>query len=123
MPTTSARDRDDDQELLDQAQAYLEYRSRGHDPPPPFAAARDQFYDCYAPRLRDVLTSWDMTAAERDDCLQEVWMSIVIHLTQFQRYDARACISTWLTVVARYKAMDVLQLRRRHPAGALFGGG
>jgi RNA polymerase sigma-70 factor (ECF subfamily) len=121
MPTTSEHERECDQELLNQTQAYLEYRSRGHDPPPALAAAWDRFYDCYARRLRGVLALLDMTAAEQEDCLQEVWMSVVAHLGKFQCDDGRACLSTWLTTVARNKAVDILRRRRRDRADGLFG--
>ncbi len=121
MPTTSEHDRECDQELLNQTQDYLEYRSRGHDPPPALAAAWDRFYDRYARRLRAVLARLDMTAAEQEDCLQEVWMSVVAHLGKFQRDDGRAHLSTWLTTVARNKAVDMLRRRRRHPVDSLFG--
>ena len=118
MPTTSEQDRECDQELLDQTQAYLEFLSRGHDPPPALAAAWDRFYDCYVPRLRAVLSGWHLTVAEREDCLQEVWLSVISHLGQFRPDPSRACLSTWLTTLARNKATDVL--RRRHPAEDLL---
>jgi len=120
MTTTTEQDRESDQELIDQTQAYLEYRSRGLDPPPPLAAAWDRFYDCHTPRLRAVLAHWHLTAAEREDCLQEVWMAIVAHLSEFRPDPGRACLSTWLTTVVRNKAADVL--RCRHPAAGLRGG-
>ena len=121
MPTTSEHDRECDQELLNQTQDYLEYRSLGNDPPPALAAAWDRFYDCYARRLPAVLARFDMTAAEQEDCLQEVWMSIVAHLGKFQCDDGRARLSTWPTTVARNKAVDILRRRRRDRADGLFG--
>jgi RNA polymerase sigma-70 factor, ECF subfamily len=120
MQTTSVQDRESDAELLDKTQAYLEYRSRGHDPPSYLAAAWDQFYDGYAPRLRAELARWHMTAVEREDCFQEVWVSVVSHLGQFRRDQGRACLSTWLTTLTRNKAVDLL--RRRHRAESLIGG-
>ncbi len=122
MPTTSRFDRVTEQELLDQTQACLEYRSLGHDPPPSLAAAWDRFYEVYAPRLRAELARWYLTTAEREDCLQEVWMSIIAHLRGFRRDQCRGCLSTWLTTVARNKAMDTLRRRRRR-AECLIGGG
>jgi DNA-directed RNA polymerase specialized sigma24 family protein len=120
MLTTSEPDREREQELLEQTQAYLKYRNRGHDPPPPLAAAWGQFYECYAPRLRAELARWHLTAPEREDCFQEVWVSVVSHLGQFRHDLGRACLSTWLTTVARSKAVDML--RRRHPAEGWLGG-
>ncbi len=119
MPRSSEQVRESEAALLDQTQAYLEYRSRGLDPPPPLPTAWNRFYGYYVPKLRHAFARWNLPVAERDDCFQEVWVAVVAQLPQFRR-DGVASFSTWLITLARNKRADALRHRGIHRVEGLF---
>jgi RNA polymerase sigma-70 factor (ECF subfamily) len=109
-------------EFLDEIKAYLDCRSRGVDPPPSLAEAWEGFYGVYAPRIRTFLKKWDLSEADRSDCLQEVWHEVVAQLARFGHDPGRARLSTWLLTLARNKAVDAIRRRRRHAFESLGEG-
>jgi hypothetical protein len=71
---------DSDEDLIGQLKDYLACRLRSMDPPPPFAEAWDRFYATNTPRIRAFLKRGGLPAADREDCLQEVWREVVVCL-------------------------------------------
>lgn len=106
-------------ELIGEIQDYLEFRSRGVDPPPPLAETWDDFYRFYAPRIRAFLKRWALSEADRNDCFQDVWHEVVAKLARFGHDPGRARLSTWLLTLARNKAVDAIRRRRRHACESL----
>jgi RNA polymerase sigma-70 factor (ECF subfamily) len=108
---------DSDSEVFNQLRAYLECRCRRVAAPPALAEAWDDFYEFFTPRISAFLGRYRLQAADREDCLQEVWKEVVARLGHLP-YDARrARLSTWLTTLARRRAADVVRQSRRIWAG------
>jgi RNA polymerase sigma-70 factor (ECF subfamily) len=103
----------DEEGLCVQLRAYLECRSRHVDPPPPLVEAWDRFYDLYTPRIRAFFRRFRLSAADREDCLQDVWSKVLTRLTEVPYDPRRARLSPWLITVARNLAIDALRRRRR----------
>ena len=110
---------DIERELVDKAKAYLRCRSGGMDAPPPLVEAWQRFYCTYELRVREVLEKWHLSDADREDCLQDVWVEVLVHLGHFQHDPGRGRLSTWLTTLARNKAADSIRHRSRHPSRPL----
>ncbi len=117
MSTLSSEE--SERELLEMTKAYLECRSQGMDPSPILVEAWERFYRSHEPRLRALLEKWRLSDADREDCLQEVWVEVVAHLGHFQHDPRRGRLSTWLTTLARNKAADSIRRRTRHPFQSL----
>ena len=110
---------DIERELVDKAKAYLRCRSGGMDAPPPLVEAWQRFCCTYELRVREVLEKWHLPDADREDCLQDVWVEVLVHLGHFQHDTGRGRLSTWLTTLARNKAADSIRHRSRHPSRPL----
>jgi RNA polymerase sigma-70 factor, ECF subfamily len=107
---------DDDFQLCEKLKTYLEYRFENVDPPAPLSEAWDRFYNLYTPRFDGFLRKSGLTEAEREDCLQDVWSAVVVHLARLSYDSGRARLSTWLMTLVRNQAMDTLRRRRRSAA-------
>jgi RNA polymerase sigma factor (sigma-70 family) len=93
--------------------AYLECRTRKIDPPAQLVDTWDCFYALYTPRIRAFLSRSGLQAADREDCLQDVWMAVVTRLGHLRFEPRRGCLSAWLMTVARSRTVDWIR-RRRH---------
>jgi RNA polymerase sigma-70 factor (ECF subfamily) len=109
-------------ESLEAIKSYLDYRSRGVEPPPPLVRAWEGFYDFYAPRVAAFLQRWSLSEADRNDCVQDVWHEVIARLAYFRRDTSRARLSTWMMTLARNKAVDVIRRRARRPSESLDHG-
>jgi RNA polymerase sigma-70 factor (ECF subfamily) len=89
----------------------------------PLIHAWDQFFRFCTPLISHALTAYHLTEADRDDCIQEVWKEVVVKLHDFQFDTKRARFRTWLSALARNKAVDVVRRRVRHPLVSLDGQG
>jgi RNA polymerase sigma factor (sigma-70 family) len=89
---------------------------------PPSASMRDawdRFYRTYDPVIRSFAASCGASGVELDDCIQEVWTTLVIHLRDFQHDPQSGRFSTWLFAVVRSKASDLARFHTRHPTASL----
>ena len=100
-----------DVDLCNKLKDYLQYRSRSVNPPPTLAEAWDQFYAFHTPRIWRFLSRSGLPEADREDCLQDVWREVVVHLADLQYDPSRARLSTWLITVARNRALNMLRRR------------
>jgi RNA polymerase sigma-70 factor (ECF subfamily) len=114
-PSTPANAVDDpDRELLTLVQEYLRRRREGHAGRREFEAW-ERFYQIYNPLIRYYIVLNRLSLAEEDvrDCTQEVWKELIIRLPRFQTDPGRARFSTWLRILARNKAVDLVRRQRR----------
>jgi RNA polymerase sigma-70 factor (ECF subfamily) len=105
-------------DLCNKLKAYLRCRSRSVNPPPTLAEAWDHFYAFHTPRIRRFLSRSGLPEADREDCLQDVWREIVVHLADLHYDPRRGRLSTWLITVARNRALNMR--RRRYLCVALI---
>lgn len=112
----------DERDLVRDTQDYLDARAHGRTHSARLNAAWERFYRLAAPLIRGGVRARGLSGADRDDCEQEIWTEVVAQLGQ-SRYDpARGGLRTWLSALARHKAMDVIRRRTRHPLESLDDG-
>ncbi len=112
-PSNSAFAGSEEEALFLQLRAYWEFRSQNVDPPVALAQAWDQIYKHYTPQIRAFLGRFNLQEADREDCLQDVWSSVLAGAT----YDPkRARLSTWLLTMARNRAIDLIRRHRLAPS-------
>lgn len=101
MPPEEGGRRDVDPQLLHDAQAYLECRSRRVAPGPALEAAWDSFCEQQLPFLRDVARAARGAALEPDEANQEAWVALLGGLGGHRQDWGRGQFRCWLFVVAR----------------------
>jgi RNA polymerase sigma-70 factor, ECF subfamily len=88
-------------------------------PHPRLCEAWEHFYECHTPLIRTFVAARRLSEPDRNDCIQEVWKEVVVKLREFHYDTGRARFCTWLLVLARHKAADVVRRQVRHPAMTL----
>ncbi len=106
----------EDDDICAQLREYLEYRSRGIDPPASLTEAWDRFYRTSLPRLRTSLRRLGLYEADREDCIQEVWSKLLARPDAVPARRQMTELTAWLLTVARNRAIDMMRRRRLSPA-------
>ena len=83
------------------------------------AAAWDEFYRVYDGLMRRFAIARGLVGSDVDVCLQAVWMEVASRLGSFERPPSQAGLRSWLYMLVRSKAGDLLRRRRRRPAESL----
>lgn len=115
LPSPPGNGEDPDRELLVLVQEYLRRRVLGGHAGRKEVEAWDRFYQVYNPLIRYYIIINHLPLAEEDvrDCVQEIWKELIVRLPRFRTDPTRARFSTWLRILARNKAVDVLRRQRR----------
>jgi RNA polymerase sigma-70 factor (ECF subfamily) len=88
-------------------------------PHPRLCGAWEHFYERHAPLIRTSVAACQLSEADRNDCIQEVWKEVVVKLGEFHHDPRRGGFRAWLLIVARCKTVDAFRRRVRHPTVAL----
>jgi RNA polymerase sigma-70 factor (ECF subfamily) len=112
---TALGEGDIDLELLQQAQRYLECRSRGRDPDGGLTAAWEEFFRIYNPLIGRLTVACQVPRDSHDDCVQQVWVEVVKKLPAFRYDPRRGRLLTWLNRITRGKAIDLRRRRSCRP--------
>src|SRR4051794_31872093 len=94
-------------------QAYLARRLNAEAPGALLTLYWDEFYQVYAPVVTGVVMRYVTKAADRDDLVQEVWMTVAAKLPEFEWRENRGGLRMWLTTVIRNRTLDLLRKQRR----------
>jgi RNA polymerase sigma factor (sigma-70 family) len=118
--TWTRSDHDDiDPELLQKTQAYLETRRLRQPMSSSLSEAWEQFYSTYNQILRHLAVACGVRPAELDECVQEVWATLVAKLGTFHHDSQRGRFTSWLYILVHSKAADLVRARTRHPTEQL----
>lgn len=108
-----------DLDLLSRTQQYLRSLLQGRASESVLAQAWDEFYRIYNSVMRRFAAAQGVRGAEIDDCLQEVWMEVVVRLDGFDHPRNRPGLRAWLYTIVRSKAADCFRRRARQSASHL----
>jgi len=100
---------------LGDVQAYLEFRSGSLlSPPPQLTIAWERFYRLTNHLIRRGVRIPLLSVADQDDCAQESWREIIVHLRHFRHDPAKSHLASWIAKVTSNKVKDWFRERRRH---------
>ncbi|MBX6314049.1 MAG: sigma-70 family RNA polymerase sigma factor [Isosphaeraceae bacterium] len=108
-----------DLELLRRVQVYLVCRSQSPAVPQPWLRAWEQFYHFCDPVIRRFAVACGASAADLDDCVQEIWVALLAEQRTFRYEPWRGQFVSWLYTLVRSKTADRLRDRARHPLAKL----
>jgi RNA polymerase sigma-70 factor (ECF subfamily) len=89
--------------------------------------AWQRLVDLYSPLVRYWCARWQVTGADADDIVQDVFLGVATGIERFQRPrpdcstaamggEARGAFRGWLGAITRHKLCDFYQRRQRQPA-------
>ncbi len=105
--------------LLQRTQDYLECRSHDRPPGKHLREAWSEFYAIYDPMIRRFAVNSPSAPADDDDCVQEVWVTLVKKLRGFHYDPLRSQFASWLYTLVHNKGVDQVRHRIRHPATSM----
>lgn len=95
---------------------YLRRRSTLGGADPPSTEAWTRFYGTCSGLIAGLTARYPLRPAEAEDVKQQVWLEILLRLPVLQAETTPAGFRSWLSRVARSKAVDLLREQGRHPA-------
>jgi RNA polymerase sigma-70 factor, ECF subfamily len=100
-------------ELLRLTKEFLENQVNGTVASPEALRAWENFYSRYLPIIRDNLRWLALREPELSDCTQDVWKKLITQLSGFQHDSDRCSFRSWLQVLVRHQAIDLIRRERR----------
>ena len=104
---------DIDPELLSLTQEFLENQRNDTVASSEAVRAWETFYSRYLPIIRTNIQWLGLREPALSDCTQEVWRKLITQLSGFQHDPDRCSFRSWLQVLVRNQAIDLLRRERR----------
>jgi RNA polymerase sigma factor (sigma-70 family) len=79
-----------------------------------------EFFERYAPFVRDRCSVYGLDSASVDELCQRVWVELAQRMPHYQ-YDPGGSFRGWLRRLCYHRALDMLRERRDHREAALEG--
>jgi RNA polymerase sigma factor (sigma-70 family) len=105
--------------LVGWVQEYLRSQLQQNTPDALLTAAWDEFYRVYDDLMRRFAVSRGLSGSDVDDCLQAVWLEVASGFGDFEHPVDHAGLRSWLYMLVRSKAGDLLRKKLRRPAESL----
>lgn len=105
-----------DAALLAAAQVYLERQLAGDASEGAPAEAWQRFYELYGPLIRRFTLACQVPKSEVDDCVQDVFRTVIVALRDFKYDPDQGRFRSWLFSVVRSRATDLVRRRLRRAA-------
>jgi RNA polymerase sigma-70 factor (ECF subfamily) len=106
-------------ELLRLTKEFLENRLNGTVASSEASQAWDIFYSHYSSVIRNNLRWLGLRDPELSDCTQDIWKKLITQLTCFQHNTDRCSFQSWLNVLVRHQAIDLIRREQRRPSQSL----
>ena len=109
LARTSSDPMQTNHELLTDARTFLRDQLMGMETAGDVADSWDEFFGVYDTIIRRFARACGVPGDQLDECSQDVWVAIVLHLERFEPNPERGRFRTWLYQVVRSKATDLLR--------------
>lgn len=110
---------DDAGAVLRRIQAYLERLRQRGEADPAGAADWDRFVRSYARLLLELARGHHEPGSDRDDGVQELWLTLITRLPGLRYDPGRGDLRGWIAAAARHRLVDRQRSRRDHPMRGL----
>jgi RNA polymerase sigma-70 factor (ECF subfamily) len=100
-------------ELLHLTKEFLENRLNGTAASSEAVRAWETFYAHYSSIIRESLRCLCLKDPELNDCTQDVWKKLITQLAGFEHDTSRCSFRSWLNVLVRHQAIDLVRRERR----------
>jgi RNA polymerase sigma factor (sigma-70 family) len=101
--------------LVKNACAFLQQRLQKLAPDAVLTHAWEGFYRTYTSILQRMAAEFHLDAAESEDLVQEVWMLVIAHLSEFDWQPHGGGLRGWLYTLVRNKALNLIRQKVRRP--------
>jgi len=101
--------------MVKNACAFLRQRLQKLAPDAVLTHAWDGFYRTYTNILRRMAAEFRLDAAESEDLVQEVWLQVIAHLSEFDWQPHGSGLRGWLYTLVRNKALNLIRRKVRRP--------
>jgi RNA polymerase sigma-70 factor (ECF subfamily) len=101
--------------LVKNACAFLRQRLQKLAPDAVLTHAWDGFYRTYTNILRRMAAEFHLDAGESEDIVQEVWLQVIAHLSEFDWQPHGSGLRGWLYTLVRNKALNLIRQKVRRP--------
>lgn len=108
---------DPDGILVRVVQVYLRRRLQAEAPTAILSLYWEEFFRIYAPIVSAVVAR-HIKGPERDDLVQEVWMTVATKLPEFHWTENRGGLRAWITTLIRNRTIDLIRQKARRQAVA-----
>jgi RNA polymerase sigma factor (sigma-70 family) len=105
--------------LVGWVQEYLRSQLQQGNPDGLLTAAWDEFYRVYDSLMRRFAISRGLAGSDVDDCLQAVWLEVASSFHDFQHPVEHSGLRSWLYMLVRSKAGDLLRRKSRRAVESL----
>jgi RNA polymerase sigma factor (sigma-70 family) len=105
--------------LVGWVQEYLRSQLQQNTPDALLTAAWDEFYRVYDDLMRRFAVARGLSGSDVDDCLQAVWLEVASSFGDFEHPVDHSGLRSWLYMLVRSKAGDLLRKKLRRPAESL----
>lgn len=109
-PCSSVNECDD--QLVSCTQAYLRGCAGGR-PLKCCTAAWQRFYALYAPYVRCIVAGYHIQPCDCEDCVQQIWLTLIAKLPDFRYEPAKGTLSSWLAGVVHRQTLAFLRNEQR----------
>jgi RNA polymerase sigma-70 factor (ECF subfamily) len=100
-------------ELLRLTKEFLENRLNGKVASSEAIQAWDIFYLHYSSVIRNNLRWLGLRDPDLSDCAQDIWGKLITRLASFEHNTDRCSFQSWLNVLVRHQAIDLIRRERR----------
>lgn len=104
---------DPQQLLLSVVQHYLKQRLQAEAPSALVTLYWEEFFRVYAPIVSGLVARHVARQEERDDLVQEVWMTVAARLPEFHWRENRGGLRAWLSTLIRNRTIDLIRQKGR----------
>lgn len=102
--------------LFEKVQAYLRAGDSQREQDKETTQAWARFYGVCDGMMRRFASQHGVPVHEVDDCVQEVWLQLVVRLGEFEYDPQRGRFQTWLYTVVRSESIDFVRRKHRRKA-------
>ena len=102
-------DTSDELKLISDASQYLQQRGNGMVPNGQLVKSWREFYEVFNRLIFRLARSRSVPESKLDDCIQDIWMTLIVRLPRFNFQPQQGRFGSWLYIIVRNAAFDTVR--------------